>query len=565
MTLSAMAHPSRRFRPPSPLRSARAARRFNLGVTLIEMLGALALAALLAAGAVALAHAAMDDLRAQHAGRHQAEVRGAAERYIREHYADLLSLTATAPVAVPISTLVSLLPPGFEPANAFGQIPCLRVMQPSPGRLNALVVSEGGESIDLKALSYVAAHAGPGGGQIDSTDPSTAHGAFGSWSVPVAAYGSAACGAAVPGTPANRLASTLFFGGPDTSASDFLYRNEVPGHPELNALQIPLGLQGRAVVVENDTADPLCQADDPQAQGRVGVDAGGMLMSCQGGAWRRQASAFWKDPVETFSALPLAGNQPGETRLTLDTQRAFAWSGSGWQPLGVDADGNMVVPGTSTAGYLQVASTEASGTPCATDGLISKDASGMILTCSAHKWALQASQELAYTEAGSSVILPSSVLTYPPGTSFYAGPFAYDAPNDVVTATIERDLLPTRDGLIIANASAAIDVRSVDTPTDSGQVSLGIMVFDRDTGALVANNRTSAPRMVNDTTTVTVTLSKAVPRNTNGYRVQLLVSWCTYKHSYATSFWNRANYFDVFGGVVERTPLQTSWTLDLTY
>ena len=41
-------------------------------------------------------------------------------------------------------------------------------------------------------------------------------------------------------------------------------------------------------------------------------------------------SASWKDPVPTALDLPTIGNQPGDVRVTLDTDIIYVWSGSMW-------------------------------------------------------------------------------------------------------------------------------------------------------------------------------------------------------------------------------------------
>lgn len=166
------------------------------GVTLLELLGALAIVAVLAAGAVAVIQSGVDDTRGQHAGQHQATAVEVTERYVRLHYADLLVATAVGPAAIPLKAMSELLPAGFRMENSFGQVPCARVVQAEPGKLQVLVVAEGGESIPARDLAYVAAHAGRGGGQIDRTDPTVALGAFGSWRLALAPY-SLSCAAEI--------------------------------------------------------------------------------------------------------------------------------------------------------------------------------------------------------------------------------------------------------------------------------------------------------------------------------------------------------------------------------
>ena len=41
-------------------------------------------------------------------------------------------------------------------------------------------------------------------------------------------------------------------------------------------------------------------------------------------------SESWKDPVSTFSSLPLVNNTIGDARVTEDTSRIFIWDGDSW-------------------------------------------------------------------------------------------------------------------------------------------------------------------------------------------------------------------------------------------
>lgn len=547
-------HPTRR-----PAADRRPAQR---GFTLIEVLGALAILALITIGAAAMINSSLEDMRGQHVGQHQAKVVEASERYVREHYAALVTATATAPVAVPMATLSALLPVGFQPTNAFGQEPCLRVMLAAPGRLNVLIVAEGGVAIPTKDLAYVAAQAGPGGGLVSPDEPTIAKGAFGSWRVDTALYGGAPCGAASGGPISNRLASALFFDGPATG-TDFLYRGDVPGHPELNSLSVPMGMTGAAVRVEDDATDPLCNVADPLAQGRIAVSTTGALLSCQAGVWRRQGSASWKDPVADYASLPLVGNQDGDTRITLDISRAFVWTGAAWTAISVDQLGNLDVPN-----QVNLVNPVVANGPCAPVGALSREASGRTLSCQGGLWRTQASTEIdpSQSENGSVVVMRSAYMAYPGGTNFYdAGTFTYDAPNDTVQARIDRPITPDKDGLIISNATLDMSIGTYDNRTDVVTVTLIAQVIDNDSGLVLAANQARQTRMSFDRTFLAVTLSKAVPRNVNGYTYQMLVRWTRFVNNYPGNFYDRANYLDTAGNVVELTPIYLTWNFDMTY
>ena len=84
--------------------------------------------------------------------------------------------------------------------------------------------------------------------------------------------------------------------------------------------------------------------------GAIAQDGTGALLTCQAGTWTAVGGGHWRAPVATYAALSGSGNQNGDVRLTLDTDRAFAWSGSSWVALAVDQNGNLNIPNNLTVG-----------------------------------------------------------------------------------------------------------------------------------------------------------------------------------------------------------------------
>ena len=78
--------------------------------------------------------------------------------------------------------------------------------------------------------------------------------------------------------------------------------------------------------------------------GAIAQDGTGALVSCQSGTWQSVGGGHWRAPVATYAALPASGNKNGDVRLTLDTDRAFAWNGGSWAALAVDQNGDLTVP-----------------------------------------------------------------------------------------------------------------------------------------------------------------------------------------------------------------------------
>lgn len=360
-------------------------RGLNRGFTLIEMLGVLAVGALMTLGVVAMIDSTLEDSKGQQAALYQSQITAAAIKYINANYATLQAEASASPPAmrnVDALKAAGFLSSNFNATNPYGQTPCILVQASPPALLNALVVTEGGTDIATKELAYVAANAGQGGGYISSSNPTVAQGAFNSWSMPLAGYISGHCSSAAAG--ANHLASAVFFSGPGQLSTDFVYRASVPGRPDLNQMTTPLNMRAQ---VDVDTSDTLCIVGDTSTYGRIAVDSRGAILSCQVGVWKRQIG-YWKDPKADFASLPTTGNELGDVRLTLDFNRAYSWSGisTGWIALAVDELGNLRVPGRMTANDVLLKQVVVKNTPCTPNGLIAREATGMLVTCASGSW-----------------------------------------------------------------------------------------------------------------------------------------------------------------------------------
>lgn len=315
-------------------------KRAQSGMTIIETMGALAIASMLVLGLSAMIDTSMEDLEGQQAALHQAQVVGAARRYITENYATLVASSSAATIAVPIAQLKTarFLSNSFSDTNAYFQTPCLLVRQPSPGKLDVLIATYGGQAIPDRHVSMVAMQAGQGGGYITAANPGTARGA--SWEVNTTAYRGVTCNGTtvLTGTAANdggHLVSSLFYDGPGQLAMDFLYRNAVPGRPELNQMNTPIKMANAGLVKSGDP----CGAD---AAFSMDVDTRHLLACAKDGKWRIASS--WTDSVRNYGNLPATGNTAGDVRMVTALNRAFTFNGSTWVALAVDQNGDMIVP-----------------------------------------------------------------------------------------------------------------------------------------------------------------------------------------------------------------------------
>jgi prepilin-type N-terminal cleavage/methylation domain-containing protein len=219
------------------------------GFTLVEILIALVIFASLLFGMAELAATYATSIRTTNTGQQTKVFGQAVQKYVSDQRANIASIaTATTPVLIQLATLRSAnyLSSGFSATNAYGQTICALVLQPTPGQLNAIVVTEGGTAINDFDLGDVAAAIGAAGGGLYRANPSRLIGALGGWSFSAGSYanmnnvrqhcnGSTGAITFAAGYPVMALWFTDF----DTT-SGLLYRNQVPGQPALNQMTTPI-------------------------------------------------------------------------------------------------------------------------------------------------------------------------------------------------------------------------------------------------------------------------------------------------------------------------------------
>ncbi len=322
------------------------------GTTIIEILAAVAIGSTMLIGLSEMIDTSLEDTKGQQASLHQARIAEAARKYISANYKALkdAAYDPAIVVAVSVTDLIdqNFLTAGFSLNNVYGQTTCILVSQPVPssGKLEALVVTGGGDPIPDRNIGVIAAHSGEGGGYIAAATPATAQGS--SWSVSTAAYQNVDC-ADAPGVPvltgtaidSGHLVSNLFYDGP--GYTDFLYRYAVDGRPDLNKMHTPIKMTEDAIVSEGAACG---------THAAIASDNARNLLRCgSNGLWTQLTP--WKNPVADYAAL---GNLPadqkaaGDVRMILDQKRAFMYDGANWAALAVDQDGNLTIENNVNVG-----------------------------------------------------------------------------------------------------------------------------------------------------------------------------------------------------------------------
>lgn len=297
----------------------------------------------------------------------------ASTKYLKDFGSTVLLTTnasAAQTVTAAMLTAANELPTGFAATNPFQQTLQLQILQPTPGVLEALVISTGPAIADPKQLVAVAAQAGAQGGFVPfanqfgnaSMQPTNANGTYGAWQVPLARFVN-------PG--AGHLASLLAFNGTQGN-SDYLYRVAQPTEPALNNMQTDLGLTDTGGAAHNITGVNTVTATAFSANG------GGEFDTDQGGS------------------LELGGNNT--TAGTGAPYIDFHHTGQGVQDFNVrvqnDAANHMTISaasgnaGVQVNGTLQLANIASIGAGCSPNGIVaaSADGSGQMYSCLRGAW-----------------------------------------------------------------------------------------------------------------------------------------------------------------------------------
>lgn len=300
------------------------------GFTLIESMFVLIIASIASISGLTYYNTYLDNLNNQVAADQAKIISDASGRYIRDNYAAVIAIAGpTTPAAITIPMLIATgyLNTGFSSTNPYGQAYQVLAREPIVNQLETMVVTTGGMAIPELSLRRIAQLIGAKGGYISVTNPAVVQGALGGWQTTLANYGIA------PG--AGHYASSLFFQNGQI-VNDYLYRNAVPGHPELNVMNTGMDMNGNLIDNANTvnadnfngdningkimTADKINGMDAIIAgrltaseflisgastegaacspDGRVSSSTSGAMLSCMYGSWVKQV-AFKPGSVST--------------------------------------------------------------------------------------------------------------------------------------------------------------------------------------------------------------------------------------------------------------------------
>ncbi len=277
---------------------------------------------------VGMQHQAFSDQVAQVEAGQLARITDAALQYEYGYMASLSAPGSTHTVSVATLIQQGYLPPGTKPTDAMGDPISVQYQADSSGNVTGYVIAQGTYRYPDPDAGQILLDLGDRGGYVPEVPISgqvagVVYGTGNTWQAP-------APSGVGPGALAVKVESNA---AQQANDSRFLWRVPAPTAAD-NTMSTPLILGA----VEN--VGWSC------TPGAISRDINGSLLDCPStGSWTEVGGGHWRAPVSTYAALPGTGNQNGDVRLTLDTDRAFAWNGGSWQALAVTQNGNLHVPG----------------------------------------------------------------------------------------------------------------------------------------------------------------------------------------------------------------------------
>lgn len=213
------------------------------GFTLIELVVAIVIIGILSIGIMRGLAQRADAQQQSVAAGHMKTYTDAAYTYIQNNAASIQAAAGPAtPVTISTAQLraAGVLDPSFSDVSPYGQTLTVRVLEPTPGKLDPIVLSTGGTTLTDAQVHGIAAklsEAGGDGGFIDSRNAGSVIGAGGWWSKAAATYGVA------PGV--GHVADGLFVRFSATT-DDYLHRT-ANANPALNAMSTDINMQGHSL------------------------------------------------------------------------------------------------------------------------------------------------------------------------------------------------------------------------------------------------------------------------------------------------------------------------------
>lgn len=228
------------------------------GFTLIEITVTLTLIGIILGMMWPMVGDLADEYVNRNAAEQQMRIAKGARKYLDDNIgAVTASLAGTAPTLIPFATIqaAGYIPSELSAISPYGQTYNIAVRRPSPTapQLQALVVTSGGTTISTKNAFRIARMQKGVGGYIASSNPNLIKSPDAQWSALASDFG------LTPG--AGHIATALFSSDGDGSG-DYLWRNSIPGRPELNRMNTAIDMNNQNINNAATVTATTVQAQD---------------------------------------------------------------------------------------------------------------------------------------------------------------------------------------------------------------------------------------------------------------------------------------------------------------
>jgi len=343
---------------------------------------------------------AADEYRMNVAAGQANTVQKAVNRYIADQQATITAQSGPWKgyvLTVPMLISAGYLPSGFSSVNAYTSTYRTLIYQPIANKLHAMTFLTGGTTLSMSEARKLANHIGAAGGYIDN---GTIKGALGSWEENVITFGGF--------NPGNGHVVIAGFYADGVVANDYLYRHNVAGHPELNAMGTALNMNGNDVAnAKAITGQTLTTSGDVYASGNMNtsgsVNAAGNVTASGSVSATGNVNASGRvtaAQITSTQTIESGGTINATGNITSGKDILASGDVASWGNIrttgNVNANNDIVANGTLRSdhdvvlgGVVKLGQVNTAGNYCDTWGAISRDAVGAVLSCQQGLWKLQ--------------------------------------------------------------------------------------------------------------------------------------------------------------------------------
>lgn len=187
------------------------------------------------------------ELRSSVAAEEMLAIAKAANNYITTNYYSLVSNVGATNLTVSQLQTDGFLTAAISEVSPYGGTWNVQIQSPKAGYVTGIITSDGGMPLNQKELGLVisqthglAGEVPPAGVTVNGQkiDANTAYGSYGGWTLSLTGYKN-------PG--AGHLVGLLDYYNGEQINNDYLYRNAIAGHPELNTMQTNIDMANNSI------------------------------------------------------------------------------------------------------------------------------------------------------------------------------------------------------------------------------------------------------------------------------------------------------------------------------